>query len=101
MDQPGPFWNIRVVIWMAIVSVTVLVLTLSNSRDDAMILALLAFPVIGAGSISHAITNKTVFFWPSKWNTYKWTTFERWSMGIGSTIFATYFFVDMFIRYAK
>jgi hypothetical protein len=86
MWERGPFWNKRIALAMAAVAALVFTgVLLSGVRDNALVLAILVFPVMAIASISHAITNKTFFFVP--WKTYQFTVLERWSWGIGMTIF--------------
>jgi hypothetical protein len=102
MERSERFWNLNIAVSMTVAFVVVAVTALNVSRDDAGSLALLAFPVIGAGAISHAITNRTFVYWPPwPWKKYKYTAFERWSLGLGSAVFVSVFLVDMLLKHGQ
>ncbi len=85
MDQGGSFWNRRIAVAIVVVATIVFTFFASNGEwDDVVVFWVFAFPVYGIASISHAITNKTLFFVP--WKSYKFTIFERWAGGIAFTI---------------
>lgn len=84
---------------MTIISAVVMVVTLNCAKEDSVIFPFLAFPIIAAGTIAHAIRNRVVFYAP--WKSYKYTMFERWSTAIGMAVFLSWFVVSVLAKHGK
>ncbi len=96
--QPGPFWNRYVALWVVIVCIAVTVLY--TKRDDLIVFAGLGFPLILAGTISHAFRNKIFFYVPWPFRSYTFNNFERWSYATGAALFFTSLLIDL-LRHGK